>query len=302
MLLNQPRKPLVSIGLPVYNCEKTVGAAICSIQAQTFTDWELIIIDDGSTDDTFSVAEQFKDPRIRLIKGQRNVGLPTRLNEAVQLSRGKYFGRMDGDDISYPERFALQYEYICKHPEVDLLGCGVLIFNGEGRAVGVRQGRVSHEQIRGGFASSFNLPHVTWIGRREWFAKNPYRASAYHSQDRELLMRTHRFSRFAALPDVLVGVRELGVTLKKVLPARYQYGRFLLVESILQKSPFLFGGFAAEVGKAGLDLLAVASGLNYALLSHRIPPLRDGEVERWQQVWESIEKPADVPCLNAAAD
>lgn len=294
--------PLISIAMPVFNCERTVEAAIRSIQAQTFTDWELIITDDGSTDDTFSVAEQFNDPRIRLTKGQRNLGLPSRLNEAVQLSRGNYFGRMDGDDVSYPDRFSLQYEYICKHPEVDLLGCAILIFDAEGRAMGVRQGRVSHGQIRGDFVSSFSLPHVTWVGRREWFIKNPYRPNAYHSQDRELLMRTHRFSRFAALPDVLVGVREPGVTLKKLLPARFQYGRFLLIESILQKSPFLLGGLAAEIGKAGLDLLAVATGLNYALLSHRIPPLPDGDVERWQQVWESIEKSADVPCLHAAPD
>ena len=85
------------------------------------------------------------------------------------------------------------------------------------------------------------MAHVTWLGHREWFVKNRYRPEAYVSQDRELLMRTHRFSRFAALPDVLVGVREPGVTLKKLLPARWQYGRYLLFEGILQNSPFSGG-------------------------------------------------------------
>jgi glycosyltransferase involved in cell wall biosynthesis len=280
--------PAITIAMPVYNCAATVAAAILSIQNQIFTDWELIIIDDGSTDDTWSVANKFSDPRITLIKQDRNLGLPTRLNEAVQLSRGEYFARMDGDDISYPERFALQYEYICKHPEVDLLGCAILIFDAEGQAKGVRQGRLTHEQIRGGFASSFSMAHVTWIGRRDWFVRNPYRASAFHSQDRELLMRTYPHSRFAALPDVLVGVREPGVHLKKLLPARCQYGRFLLLESISQRSPFLLGAVGAEIGKAGLDLVAVASGLNYSLLRHRIPTLPASERERWDAVRKTI--------------
>ena len=281
-------RPVVTIAMPVYNCASTIAEAILSVHNQTFTDWELIVIDDGSTDETFAVAERFDDPRIRLIKKDRNLGLPTRLNEAVQLSRGKYFARMDGDDVSYPERFRLQYEYMSKHPEVDLLGCAILIFDAKGRAMGVRQGRLTHEQIRGSFVSSFGMAHVTWIGHREWFVKNRYRPTAFHSQDRELLMRTYPHSRFAALPNVLVGVREPGVHLRKLLPARYQYGKFLLVEGICQKSFFLLGAAGAEIGKAGLDLIAVATGLDYGLLRHRIPNLSESEQERWDTVRQSL--------------
>ena len=159
-------RPLVTIGMPVFNCEKTVGAAICSIQAQTFTDWELIITDDGSTDGTFSVVEQFNDPRIRLIKGQRNLGLPTRLNEAVQLSRGKYFGQwmetMSPIQTDSPP-IRIHLPTSGSRP----LGGAILVFDAEGRAMGVRQGRVSHEQIRGSFVSSFQHGprYVAWPSR-----------------------------------------------------------------------------------------------------------------------------------------
>ena len=230
--------------------------------------------------------------------GKAKPGTPYPFERSGSVEPRKVLRPMDGDDVSYPERFSLQYEYICKHPEIDLLGCAILIFNAEGRPMGVRQGRVSHEQIRGSFVASFSMAHVTWIGPREWFVRNPYRRVAYHSQDRELLMRTHRFSRFAALPDVLVGVREPGLSLKKLLRARCQYGKFLLLESISQKSPFLVGAVAAEIGKAGLDLLAVGTGLTYDLLRHRIPSLPDKERDRWDNVWETINvaPSMNLPC------
>ena len=103
---------LVSIGMPVYNCAATVAQAIRSILNQTFEDWELLIVDDGSTDDTLKVIASFKDPRIIVSKGERNEGLPARLNDCVRRARGKYFARMDGDDIAYPERLRKQLEYL----------------------------------------------------------------------------------------------------------------------------------------------------------------------------------------------
>jgi glycosyltransferase involved in cell wall biosynthesis len=290
-----PVRPAVSIGMPVYNCAKTVAAAIISIQRQTLTDWELILIDDGSSDGTLSVAEQFGDPRIRLIRADRNLGLPTRLNEAVRMSRGKYFARMDGDDISYPDRLKRQCRYISDHPELDLLGGAILVFDANGQAIALRSGGLTHDQIRGSLVSTFTLAHVTWIGSKEWFLQNPYRPEALLSQDRDLLMRTHYFSRFAAIPEVLVGVREPGVKLSKLLPSRLQYGTSLLRQSIVQRSPFLLGALAAEVVKAGLDLLAVGTGLNYRLLRHRVPPVPEQDCERWHKVWESVNTALCAP-------
>jgi glycosyltransferase involved in cell wall biosynthesis len=273
--------------MPVFNCERTVGAAICSIQAQTFQDWELIVIDDGSCDRTLAVATTFDDPRIRLVKGGENLGLPARLNEAVALSRGRYFARMDGDDISYPARLEQQLAYLRQNPEVDLLGGAISIFDGKGELIGIRAARLTHEDICGTWWRHHTLAHVTWMGPIEWFRKNPYCPNALTTQDRELLMRTQRHSRFAAIPDILVGVREPTISLKKIIPTRWTFVEVILREEI-QHRQIVFGALSAlaEVAKLLLDIFAVGTGLNYHILRHRATPTLDPAVTaEWQSVW-----------------
>jgi glycosyltransferase involved in cell wall biosynthesis len=273
--------------MPVFNCERTVGAAICSIQAQTFQDWELIVIDDGSCDRTLAVATTFDDPRIRLVKGGENLGLPARLNEAVALSRGRYFARMDGDDISYPARLEQQLAYLRQNPEVDLLGGAISIFDGKGELIGIRAARLTHEDLCGTWWRHHTLAHVTWMGPIEWFRKNPYCPNALTTQDRELLMRTQRHSRFAAIPDILVGVREPTISLKKIIPTRWTFVEVILREEI-QHRQIVFGALSAlaEVAKLLLDIFAVGTGLNYHILRHRATPTLDPAVTaEWQSVW-----------------
>ena len=280
-------RPLVTIAMPVFNCERTVGAAICSIQAQPFQDWEIIVIDDGSCDRTLAVATTFDDPRIRLVKGGENLGLPARLNEAVALSRGRYFARMDGDDISYPARLEQQLAYLRQNPEVDLLGGAISIFDGKGELIGIRAARLTHEDICGTWWRHHTLAHVTWMGPIEWFRKNPYCPNALTTQDRELLMRTQRHSRFAAIPDILVGVREPTISLKKIIPTRWTFVEVILREEI-QHRQIVFGALSAlaEVAKLLLDIFAVGTGLNYHILRHRATPTLDPAVTaEWQSVW-----------------
>lgn len=294
-------KPTVSIAMPVFNCEATVGAAIRSIQAQTFQDWELIVIDDGSSDKTMAVAQMFHDARIRLVNGGKNVGLPARLNEAVQLSRGKYFARMDGDDLSYPTRLERQLTYLRVNPEVDLLGGAVSIFDGKGRLIGIRAARLTHDEICGTWWRHHTLAHVTWMGPIEWFQKNAYCPDALTTQDRELLMRARRHSRYAAVPDILVGVREATISLKKIIPARRRFAVVNLREGIRHGK--IFAGVltaSAEVAKLLLDMFAVGTGLNYHILRHRATPTSDAAIAaEWQSVWNLTHTPG-LPQLETA--
>lgn len=283
-------RPAVSIGMPVFNCETTVGAAIRSIRAQTFQDWELIVIDDGSSDRTMTVAKTFDDPRIRLVNGGGNLGLPTRLNEAVALGRGRYFARMDGDDVSYTTRLEQQVAYLELSPKVDLLGGAVSIIDGKGRLIGIRAARLTHDEICGTWWRHHTLAHVTWMGPIEWFRKNPYRPDALTTQDRELLMRTQHHSRFAAIPDILVGVRESTLSLKKIIPTRWRFAGVNLREGI-QHRKVLHGALnaSAEVAKLLLDMFAIGTGLNYHLLRHRATPTRDPAIAaEWQSVWNLV--------------
>src|SRR5215204_1563530 len=104
--------PAVSVILPAYNCEKFIGIAIQSLLRQTFADFELIIINDGSTDNTESIIHTFNDPRISYFKNPDNQGLVYTLNKAVTHTNGKYVARMDADDICLPERLAKQKAFL----------------------------------------------------------------------------------------------------------------------------------------------------------------------------------------------
>lgn len=225
--------PLVSIGMSVRNSESTLKPALRSILQQTYTNWELLLLDDGSRDETVSIARRYEDPRIRLIADGRGLGLAARLNQAVGLARGAYFARMDGDDISYPERLERQVGMLELHREVNLLGCGAIVFDSRGEAVGRLPSRLDHEEICARPWAGFYLAHPTWMGRIEWFRKNPYRKDALRAQDQDLLLRTYRQSRFAALSDVLLGYRQETLSLSRILRGRYHFSRALLRQLVV---------------------------------------------------------------------
>lgn len=114
--------PRVSVLMPVYNGASYLAQAIDSILLQTYTNFELIVVDDGSTDDTWEIVSSYRDRRIRPLRNAVNCGLPRSLNRAIAHASGQYIARMDGDDISLPMRFAVQVEYLDRHPEIGVLG------------------------------------------------------------------------------------------------------------------------------------------------------------------------------------
>ena len=117
-------KPLISVLMPVYNCSNYIYDSTISILNQTFSDFELIIIDDCSTDNTVDILKKFNDERIVLIVKQKNTGITNSLNYALDISKGKYFARMDGDDISNIDRLEKQYQFMEGNPDVVLCGGG----------------------------------------------------------------------------------------------------------------------------------------------------------------------------------
>ena len=97
--------PLITVGMPIYNAGEVLRPAVLSIINQSYFNWELIIIDDGSTDNSLEYIQDILDPRIKIVNDGLNKGLAARLNEIMDLGRGVYFARMDQDDISYPQKF-----------------------------------------------------------------------------------------------------------------------------------------------------------------------------------------------------
>jgi glycosyltransferase involved in cell wall biosynthesis len=115
--------PQISVLMPVYNAERFLKEAIDSILWQTFTDFEFIIIDDCSTDSSPEILQSYTDPRIRLFRNEKNLGISATLNRGIELARAPLIARMDADDVSYPRRLQLQWEFACQHPDGALYAC-----------------------------------------------------------------------------------------------------------------------------------------------------------------------------------
>lgn len=128
-----PESPSISVLMPVYNAERYVVEAVESILGQTFTDFEFIIIDDGSTDQSLRILQRYadKDKRIRLVS-RENRGLVATLNEMIDMAKGQFLARMDADDVSLPDRFERQICYIAKNKECVAVGCRALLIDPDG--------------------------------------------------------------------------------------------------------------------------------------------------------------------------
>lgn len=135
------KQPKVSIIMGIYNCESTLKESIDSIIAQTYTNWELIMCDDCSNDNTFNVAKEYAEKypdKIKLIKNEKNLTLGPTLNRCIELVEGKYIARQDGDDVSTPDRLQKQIEFLEKNKEFDLVSTAMSIFDEHGQ-YGVRK-------------------------------------------------------------------------------------------------------------------------------------------------------------------
>lgn len=134
------KDPKVSVLMGIYNCEKTLSKAIDSIIAQTYSNWELILCDDGSTDSSYQIAENYRKiypDRIVLLRNHSNQGLNITLNNCFFVSTGELIARQDADDISLPMRFEKEVDYLSTHPDCSFVSCGIIICDGE-RKIGMR--------------------------------------------------------------------------------------------------------------------------------------------------------------------
>ncbi len=278
---------LVSIAMPVWNGQDTLYSAIRSLILQTHSNWELILIDDGSTDGTVEIARSFDDKRIRIFSDSLRLGLAARLNQAIDLCRGQYFARLDADDIAYPERLAIQVAYLKNNPDVDLVGSSGIVFSNNGQAIGLLPIDESHSDICRKPWSGFYLGHPTWMGKIMWFKTVRYNSVALKAQDLDLLLRTYKTSRFAGLSQMLIGYRQDSISIRKLIITRYYVSRALLRSKREIGLIYLIWGMFGQFVKAVVDVVAFVTGLDQILLNHRAyPTIPVNELEKWKQVFD----------------
>ena len=217
--------PVITVGMPVFNAGKDLKLAVLSIIGQTFRDWELIIIDDGSTDHAVQDIEAMGDKRIKIIRDGMNKGLAARLNECIDLARGLYFARMDQDDASYPARFEKQLELLWAEPELDVISVQGIRISDNDEIVGLMPCPITNSLISARPWQGFCFPHPTWMGKTAWFRKYRYaQPGPYFCEDQELMLRSYHQSQFASVDQVLFAYRERKKRhLSRVLKTRWTY-------------------------------------------------------------------------------
>lgn len=208
--------PLVSIVIPFYNNETTLLDAIKSVFSQTYKNWELILLNDGSTDKSLEIANSINDNRVKVVNDGVNRGLVYRLNQSPLLVNGQYIARMDGDDLMHPQRIEKQMNEFFKNPDLDLVDTGAYSIDELGNPIG----------IRGVFPISYNpsfilknamLLHASVIGKKEWFEKYLYDPLYIRAEDRELWLRSYKTSTFSRVQEPLYIVREGKVNVKNYI-------------------------------------------------------------------------------------
>lgn len=177
-------KPLVTVLLPVYNGAEYVKEAIDSILNQTFTDFELLIIDDGSTDNSVEIVEAYMDNRIRLVKNEKNLGLTPTFNKGVDMIDTKYTARMDADDISNPTRFEKQVAYLEAHPNVAMVDALNVFIDKDGKIMDrVFNGIHTEKELRDSLPNDNLISHPTMMIRTDIYKKYKYRLIQFEDYD-----------------------------------------------------------------------------------------------------------------------
>jgi glycosyltransferase involved in cell wall biosynthesis len=201
-------KPVITIVMSVYNGEMYVGETIRSVLSQSYSDFEFIIIDDGSTDNTLKILEDFqnKDIRIKIIENDKNSGLTLSLNKGIKESKGGYIARIDCGDIWEYKKLELQLSYIKNNPEIIALGTQAVYIDDNGNKIGKSNLPSSDQGIRLAFLKSENpFIHSSVIFRSGYY----YNENYSQCQDIELWTRLYYEGSLANLGDSLVKYRFL---------------------------------------------------------------------------------------------
>jgi glycosyltransferase involved in cell wall biosynthesis len=254
--------PVVSVILPIYNCPRYVGQAVESILAQTYADFELIVIDDGSEDETPEVVRRYTDPRVRLVT-QANKGLAGALNRGIELARGRYIGRQDQDDFSFPERLAKQVAYLTAHPACALVGTWAEIWDEDERTERIHAHPSDSGDLKfrllldNPFVHSSVMIRRAALDRVGVYSTDPGRQPP---EDYELWSRIAREFDVANIPEVLHVYREVRGSMSRLGPSPFlDHLVTICAENI---------GWASRVGSTDAQVVNIAALVHDA--DHRV--------------------------------
>ncbi|MBD7947944.1 glycosyltransferase family 2 protein [Psychrobacter communis] len=283
----------VTIAIPIYNAEKYLELAIQSVLNQSFTDWELLLVDDGSTDKSLEIAKKYEkiDNRVRMLSDGMNKKLPYRLNQIIRESKGNYIARMDSDDLIHPDRLNIQVKFLETNPQYDLVSTGSVSIDNNHKVYGYRNTQKLHTNFSS-LQTSYPIIHASVLAKKSWYERNKYNTDYPRSQDYELWCRTslNNDLKIAILPDLLYYYREEGILDPKKLTSSYINGLRIFAKFSGTAQPQKTTKIALKVA---LKVIA-AHGLNNVGLLQKVAALRNnkdislGIIKKHQRVVDKI--------------
>ncbi|KKU32566.1 hypothetical protein A3K29_05785 [Candidatus Collierbacteria bacterium RIFOXYB2_FULL_46_14] len=204
--------PLISVIIPVYNGNGYLPAALQSILSQTYRHFEVIAIDDGSTDNSYEILQRFAklDSRVRVFRNSKNLNIAHTLNRGIRLAKGQFIARMDADDVSLPHRLAKQIHYLKLHPDVVIVGGQAKTIDIDGMALGRKLFPISNKQIREALFTSNPIQHPTAMINRSLLPKNFswYDPSLPPAEDYDLFFRLGKYGNYHNLSCFVLQYRQ----------------------------------------------------------------------------------------------
>jgi len=293
-------KPLVSITSAFYNTGPLLLDMVRSVFAQTYKNWELLLLDDGSTDNSLEIAKSIEYPRVKVFSNDTNKGRSYSLNRLTALSNGKYIARMDSDDMSSITRIEKQVQLIESKADIDVVGTGMCFLDGNDKPIGHWHARPSHEQICSQPYRSLNIAHGTILGKKSWFEKHHYDESLPYAIDFNLFLRSYEQSKFANVSEPLYYYRfDRSFNLKKQFFDRYISAKFLFTHyksvGLLNKA---IANFIIQYGKFVATMLIFCIGFRNKLMSRRFEALGDSDRIFYNKEIEII-KNTDIPAKSS---
>ena len=226
--------PKVTVLLAVYNGEPYLGETIRSVLDQTWSDFEFLIVDDGSTDGTVDIVESYADTRIRLLRNEQNIGLARSLNRGLRQARGEYLARQDADDLSEPRRLEYQTAFLDARPDVALVGSWYTEMSADGRTIAKRQLPCEYTAIRWALLFFCPFVHSAVMFRRALITTTAgeYDESLSYSLDYQLWARVARLHPVANLPRYLLRLRTHPQSMTATFGERSQEGHRLRLAAV----------------------------------------------------------------------
>lgn len=229
------KKPEISVLIAAYNRENYIATALKSILNQTKTDFEVIVVDDGSTDSTMSVVQSYPDPRIRLIRNERNLGIPRTRNRGLEAARGQYFAILDSDDYALPHRLARQAAFLGANPDIAEVGAWGGWMDATGRMNSkVKQQPLTDGAIRTQLLFTCCINNRSLMARTEVLRQFGYPTDFTLSSDYELHRKVVREHKVANLPEVLVVGRAHNAQATKINTKLQRMTTRAVVRNLLQ--------------------------------------------------------------------